>query len=123
MLAYSGLQDRDLSILFTDNKGITRLNREYFGKNSATNVISFSYVDGFQDEVVGDLVISVERAQEEAEHAGQPFYERLVALVVHGLVHVLGFDHAAGPREARRMKYRGKEAVGACQGSRCLQRN
>jgi rRNA maturation RNase YbeY len=111
LLAYSGLQDRDLSILFTDNKGITRFNKRCFGKDSPTNVISFSYLDGFQYEVIGDLIISVERAREEAAHAGLSFYDRLVALVVHGLVHILGFDHEAGPGEARRMKYRERKLL------------
>jgi rRNA maturation RNase YbeY len=112
LLAYSGLQDRDLSILLTDNKGIARLNKECFGKDSPTNVISFSYLEGFQHEVVGDLIISVERAREEAGKAGVPFHERLLSLVVHGLVHVLGFDHEEGAAEARRMRYREKKLLG-----------
>ena len=106
MLAYSGLRDRDLSILFTDNKKIAALNRKCFGKDSPTNVISFSYLDGFSSEVAGDLIISVEQAQKEALAAGVPFYERLLSLIVHGLVHVLGFDHEKGGPEARRMRYR-----------------
>ena len=109
LLAYLGLQDRDLSILFTDNKRITRLNKKCFGKDKATNVISFSYLDGFPNETLGDLVISVEQARIEAERAAIPFYERLVALVIHGLVHVLGFDHVKGASEARRMRYREKK--------------
>jgi rRNA maturation RNase YbeY len=106
LLAYLRLQDRDLSILFTDDKGIARLNKRCFGKDSPTNVISFSYLGGFQNEILGDLIISVERASEEARMAGVPFYERLLSLVIHGLVHVLGFDHVNGVREARRMRYK-----------------
>ena len=106
MLVYSGLRDRDLSILFTDNKEIAALNRKCFGKDSPTNVISFSYLDGFSSEVAGDVIISVEQAQKEALAAGVPFYERLLSLIVHGLVHVLGFDHEKGGPEARRMRYR-----------------
>jgi probable rRNA maturation factor len=111
LLTYLRLPDRDLSILFTDNKGITHFNRKCFGRNTATNVISFSYLNGFQPEVLGDIVISAERAREEAEAAGIPLHDRLVALVVHGLVHVLGFDHEAGPKEARRMRYREKKLL------------
>lgn len=106
LLAYLRLQDRDLSILFTDDKGIARVNKSCFGKDAPTNVISFSYLDGFQNEVLGDLVISVDRAREEAEAAGVPFYDRLLSLIIHGLVHILGFDHVNGAREARRMRYR-----------------
>ena len=111
LLVYSKLQDRALSILFTDNEEIARFNKKWFGKDSPTNVISFSYLDGFQNEALGDLVISVEKTREEAELSGLPFYERLVALVVHGLVHVLGFDHEAGPKEARRMRDRERKLM------------
>jgi rRNA maturation RNase YbeY len=105
LLVFLGRQDRDFSILFTDNKKIAALNLKCFGKNGPTNVISFSYLDGFQGEVLGDLIISVEQAQKEAREAGLPVYERLVSLIIHGLLHVLGFDHEEGA-EARRMRYR-----------------
>ena len=118
LLAYSGLQDRDLSILLTDDRKISALNRKCFGKDSPTNVISFSYLDGFQDEVLGDLIISVERAQQEAQLAGMPFYERLFALIIHGLLHVLGFDHEKGGPEARRMRYREHKLLGYLTGLR-----
>jgi len=112
------LQDRDLSILLTDDRKISALNRKCFGKDSPTNVISFSYLDGFQDEVLGDLIISVERAQQEAQLAGMPFYERLFALIIHGLLHVLGFDHEKGGPEARRMRYREHKLLGYLTGLR-----
>ena len=51
------------------------------------------------------MIISVEQAQKEAREAGLPFYERLVSLIIHGLLHVMGFDHEGGA-EARRMRYR-----------------
>ena len=110
LLVSSGRQDRDFSILFTDDKKIAALNLKCFGKNGPTNVISFSYLDGFQCEVLGDLIISVEYAQREAREAGLPFYERLVSLIIHGLLHVLGFDHEKGA-EARRMRYREKKLL------------
>ena len=109
LLAYLGLRDRDLSILLTDNKGIARLNKKCFGKDYPTNVISFSYVDGLNNEIIGDLIISVEKARSEAEAAAIPFYDRLLALIIHGLLHVLGFDHEEGGNEARRMRYREKK--------------
>lgn len=107
-----GLENRDLSILFTDNEEIRKINRTYFNKDRPTNVISFSYADGFPCEVVGDLVISLERAREESETSGVPFYERVFSLIIHGLLHVQGFDHEKGEREARRMRYREKKLLG-----------
>jgi rRNA maturation RNase YbeY len=111
LLAYSGLQDRDISILLVDNRGIQALNLKFFGKERPTNVISFSYLDGPSHEVVGDIIISVEKAMEESEAANIPFYERLYALIVHGFLHILGFDHEAGEKEKRRMRYREKRLL------------
>ena len=117
LLDYSGLRDKDLSILFTDNRRITKLNKECFGKDHPTNVISFSYLDGFESEVLGDIIISVERAKEEADSGGLHFYERLVQLIIHGLTHIVGYDHEKGPAEARRMKYREKKLFAFISGS------
>lgn len=63
-------------------------------------------MDGLSHEILGDLIISVEKARSEAEAAAIPFYERLLSLIIHGLLHVLGFDHEKGGNEARRMRYR-----------------
>ena len=105
------LQDRDLSILFVDNKQITELNKRFFHKDYPTNVISFSYMDGLSSEVMGDIVISIERAREEAESLSIPFHERLFALIIHGILHILGFDHVNDKNEARRMRYPGKKLL------------
>jgi rRNA maturation RNase YbeY len=111
LLAFLGLQGRDLSILFTDDRNIAKLNKKCFDRDRATNVISFSYLEGFQNEVLGDIIVSVERAEEEARGAGIPLHERLLTLTIHGLVHILGFDHEKGPLEARRMRYREKKLM------------
>jgi probable rRNA maturation factor len=107
-----GFQNKDLSILFVDNKKITILNEKYFGRNNPTNVISFSYMDGLPGEVLGDIIISVERAEEEARSSGTYFYERLFALIVHGLAHVMGYDHEKDEKENRKMKTREKKLMG-----------
>ena len=111
LLTYLDLDTRDLSILFTDNKQIRKINRAYFNRDRPTNVISFSYADGLPCEVLGDLVISLERARKESEISGVPFYERVFSLIIHGLLHVQGFDHETGEREARRMRYREKKLL------------
>ncbi|HOJ70229.1 MAG TPA: rRNA maturation RNase YbeY [Syntrophorhabdaceae bacterium] len=114
LLIYSGLQDRHISLLFTDNKGIKKLNHEYFGRDWSTNVISFSYLEDEglkEEEVIGDIIISLERAKEEAEHAQCDFYERLMALIIHGLLHIKGLDHEKGGNEARRMRYHEKRLL------------
>jgi probable rRNA maturation factor len=111
LLVFSGQQDRDFSIFLTDDKTIAGLNLRCFGKDAPTNVISFSYPDSFRCELAGELIISVERAQEEAKAAGWPFPERLVALIIHGLLHALGYHHESGGAEARRMRHREKKLL------------
>jgi len=111
LLSYSGLGNKDLSLLFTSNAQIQKLNRQHFNKDRPTNVISFSYLDGFPCEVAGDLIISLQRAREEADATGIPYYERLFSLIIHGLLHVQGFDHEKGEKEARRMRYREKKLL------------
>jgi rRNA maturation RNase YbeY len=105
------LPDRDLSILLVDNKKIRQFNKRFFCKDTPTNVISFSYLDGLSSEVMGDIVISIDRAREEAESLSIPFHERLFALIVHGLAHILGYDHVNNKNEARRMRYREKQLL------------
>ena len=112
LLAFLKLQDRDLSILFVDDRRIAVMNREFFEKDRPTNVISFSYLDGMPGEALGDIIISVERAAEEARDAAIPFYERLFNLIVHGIVHIIGYDHVKGPSDARKMRYREKKLMG-----------
>lgn len=112
LLTYLKLQDKDLSLLLTDNKGIKRLNKRYFNKDHPTNVISFSYIDMSRSnmpyDIIGDIAVSVEMAEFEANTSGRSFKERLVELIIHGLVHIIGFDHELGKKEARRMRYREK---------------
>ncbi len=105
------LQDKSLSILFVNNNGIRKLNKNYFGKDKPTNVISFSYMDDLSSIIIGDIAISLERAEEEAEAADQHLYERIFALIIHGLLHILGFDHENGKDEARKMRYREKKLL------------
>lgn len=87
------------------------MNNRFFQKDHPTNVISFSYMDGLPSEIMGDIVISIEKTREEADSLSIPFYERLFALIVHGIVHILGYDHGNDTREARRMRYREKKLL------------
>lgn len=111
LLSFLGFQNEDLSILLVDDKKITTLNRTYFGRNRPTNVISFSYMNGLPGEVLGDIIISVERSEEEARASGRPSQERLFALIVHGITHVMGYDHEKNRNESRRMRYRERKCM------------
>lgn len=124
MLTFLKLQDKDVSILLIDNRQIQKLNKKFFGRDKPTNVISFSYLTPVSDkdkkkseghdfpcETIGDIVVSIERAQEEALSLNVPLYERVFALIIHGLLHILGYDHENGGNESRRMRYREKKLL------------
>jgi probable rRNA maturation factor len=83
------------------------LNRRYRGKDETTDVLSFSLREGrfasIQPDMLGDIVISIPVAARQARKEGHSIAREIDRLLVHGLAHLLGYDHERGPREARRM--------------------
>ena len=101
VLKYS---DFDLGILLTTNRTIRCYNREFRHKDKATDILSFSYhpqlkagsrikVKTSDDKNLGDLVISLESVREDAKKWNVSFEERMRTLLVHGICHLLGYDH------------------------------
>ncbi|MCK9195564.1 MAG: rRNA maturation RNase YbeY, partial [Syntrophales bacterium] len=114
LLKRLGLEDRELSLLLVDNEEIRELNRLYLGRDYPTNVISFSMSEGAYGDVnpqlLGDIIISVEKAMSEGETSGASLKESLDFLMIHGLLHLLGYDHESGDtQEARRMQDKEEE--------------
>lgn len=88
---------REVSILFTDNKTIRELNLKYLKRDYPTNVLSFSFLrEDRKSKILGEIVLSVEMARQEAELYGLDFENYILALVIHGLVHLLDYDHERG---------------------------
>ncbi|MCI8612052.1 MAG: rRNA maturation RNase YbeY [Clostridiales bacterium] len=93
--------DCEVSVTFTDNMGIQALNREYRGKDTPTDVLSFPMFDFMSEEIpqgesvvpLGDIVLSLERAEEQAEEYGHSFRRETAFLTVHSTLHLLGYDH------------------------------
>lgn len=93
----------ELSVTFCDNEYIKRLNRQYRNKNKETDVLSFPMYDYAEDEgellpgdealVLGDIVISLERAKEQAKELGNSFEREVAFLAIHSTLHLLGYDH------------------------------
>lgn len=103
-----GCHDKELSILVTSDEEIALLNRRYLGRQGPTNVIAFPMCPAIENEpespLLGDVVISLDTAMREASEAGEPLLETVGRLLVHGLLHLLGYDHERGVDEARRMQ-------------------
>ena len=103
-----GCNDHELSLVITDDAEIHELNRTYRGVDNPTNVLSFPMQEGEFSQItpglLGDVVISCDTAQKEADQAGITLEERMSQLLIHGILHLLGFDHEAGPDQARQME-------------------
>ena len=117
-LAYEGVEITapEVSMTFTDNEGIRELNRIHRGIDRATDVLSFPMFS-FEDETeelegaLGDIVISLERAAEQAQTFGHSFEREVVFLCVHSMLHLLGYDHELGEEEDIDMRRRQSEIV------------
>ncbi|NJC87764.1 MAG: rRNA maturation RNase YbeY, partial [Desulfuromonas sp.] len=100
ILSASGCPDARLSILVTDDAGIRELNRDWLGKDRPTNVISFAMQEGegvgVQADLLGDVVISIETAARDAAETGAQVEQELYFLLLHGILHLLGYDHERG---------------------------
>jgi len=112
--------DAELSVLLVDDPQIAVLNREYLGRTGPTNVIAFPMQEGpFADitpDLLGDVVISVETSDREAEAGGIPPEERFIELLIHGILHLLGYDHENDEAEAARMEEKTRELMAVVGG-------
>jgi probable rRNA maturation factor len=97
-----------LSILIVDDRQIAGLNVTYLNHEGPTNVISFPMQEGpFTDitpHLLGDVVISADTAHREAEDAGMSLTERFDQLLIHGILHLIGYDHIHSAEEAALME-------------------
>lgn len=114
ILSALGCPSSELSVAIVGDRAMRVLNRDYLGKDRPTNVISFSMLEGecgdVNPDLLGDVVISVDTAAREAEEAGVTLWERLVFLLMHGILHLAGYDHErSGEEEARRMEAKEQE--------------
>jgi len=114
ILSVSGCPEAELSILVVDDAEIRIINRDYLQRDKPTNVISFAMREGeggdLCPELLGDVVISAETAARDAAEAGVPFESELIFLLLHGVLHLLGYDHERGSvEEAERMEARERE--------------
>ncbi len=94
------LEKAELSITLTDNLHIQAINRRYRGIDRPTDVISFALNESEEPEIqdaevniLGDIIISLERAAEQAAEYGHSYRREVAFLTVHGLLHLLGYDH------------------------------
>ena len=89
-------EDYEVSVSLVNNQEIQQLNEQYRGIDLATDVLSFPMGEGV---ILGDIVISIEKVKEQAEEYGHSFERELAFLLVHGMLHLLGYDHESASDE------------------------
>lgn len=107
--------DGELSLLIVDDKKITPLNQQYRGRSGPTNVLTFPMNEGaFADvmpHLLGDVVISVETCLREAQSTDLSFEHHFTELLIHGILHLFGYDHERSEEEEHRMAMKSEKIL------------
>ncbi len=111
VLEGEGVADYEISLAFVDNPTIHRLNRRYLHHDEPTDVLSFPLSEPAAKKRAGELVVGVEVAREQAERRGHDVHAELALYVIHGLLHLCGFDDTTD-EAARRMRERERHYLG-----------
>ena len=107
--------DGEISILIVDDIQIEKLNRKYFDRSGPTNVIAFPMREGefshLNPQILGDVVISTDTAAKEARNCGMSVEQRFKELLVHGILHLFGYDHETSDQDAQNMEKKSRELL------------
>jgi probable rRNA maturation factor len=112
-LAEVGRRDSTLTVAFVRDRTIRRLNSKFRGNDRATDVLSFPtgnasdhYDENNSSEELGDVVVSTDTAQRQADEAGHSFDREVDELVIHGVLHLCGYDHETDSGQMNRLELR-----------------
>jgi probable rRNA maturation factor len=112
VLASEGVREAMVSITFLGTRAMAALNRRHLGRRGATDVISFGFSESTrQGPVIGDIYIAPEVARANARRHDAGVREELARLIVHGVLHVLGYDHADDESRAASPMWRRQERI------------
>jgi len=107
--------DSELSILIVDDNKIAKLNKQYLQREGPTNVIAFPIQEGnfrgINRDILGDVVISIETAEREGNGSGIGIRKRFNWLLIHGILHLLGYDHEKNRYQAEKMEKKAAELM------------
>jgi probable rRNA maturation factor len=113
ILTELGLLEAELSLLFVNDLQIQALNRQHLRRDEPTNVLAFPMREGefstLHAQLLGDLVISVETAKRQSNRFGLDEMGMIILLMVHGVLHLLGYEHEGTKKGAREMAIKQKE--------------
>ena len=114
-----GLTDAELSILLVNDIQMQEMNRLYRNKDKTTDVLSFSMRDGqypdINPAILGDIVISLPTAKIQAKEKNHGIYREIAILLIHGILHLIGYDHTRGRKENLKKKKKERELLNSCK--------
>ena len=115
ILSDVGEASAELGILFVGDQRMRTLNRQYRGKDRTTDVLAFAMREAphSSSSLLGDVVIAVPTAARQAKEGQRSLDEELTVLLVHGILHLCGYDHERSEKEARRMHRRERMILGS----------
>jgi probable rRNA maturation factor len=110
-----GFEEAELSVVLVSDRRMQQLNRQYLARDRPTDVLAFAQWEGGGKELhpacMGDVVISAETAAGQAEHAAVHLNQELDLLLVHGILHLIGYEHTGPPEEAIAMRRKQRQLV------------
>lgn len=122
LLGKLGVADHEVSIVLVDDDQIQLINRQYRNKNAPTNVLSFPFNEGADRSIsqvpvkeLGDIFISLDTAQREAKEFNQTFQQRMTWLLIHGMLHLQGYDHEKSVKDEQLMYAKEQELLDKIQ--------
>jgi probable rRNA maturation factor len=108
--------DGELSLVLVDDERMAELNAAYLGREGPTNVIAFPMREGdfsnLHPDLLGDVVISMDTCAREGREGAIPTKVRFYQLLIHGILHLFGYDHTQTAEEAQRMEVKNQELLG-----------
>lgn len=109
-LRHEVVPEAEISITLLDDDEIAAMNRDFLGHDGPTDVISFALYEN-EETPVGDVYLGYDQAGRQAASAGIPLVEELARLAVHGVLHVLGHDHAEGAERTESPMWHAQEEI------------
>ncbi|MGV8059359.1 MAG: rRNA maturation RNase YbeY [Smithellaceae bacterium] len=115
LLKHLDCADKEISLSFVNDETIQHLNKQYRGKDNPTNVLSFSLQEGefgnINPHILGDVVISADTAKVDAVKNNRTLEQEIDFLIIHGLLHLLGYDHENTTKEETRIMQKKEKAL------------
>ncbi|MFN5351049.1 MAG: rRNA maturation RNase YbeY [Alphaproteobacteria bacterium] len=102
--ALATFKKKEFNLVLSDSERIKGINNQFRGKNKETNVLSFSYIHDESFDILGECIFSLEVIENEAREQNKSFEHHFAHMIIHGILHILGYDHERSNAEAKIME-------------------